>query len=199
MYTAPLLIHPTNPGHVQGNPVLRYHDAFNRNRNEAAELKERYEKGTAGDVEVKNRLVEMLNELIAPMRGRRADYGKDLATVYATSKTERTRTSGRDPTGTSCHTECASLRDRLPTTQFHYHERGALATIGRAAAVAQFGRLKLSGLPAWIVWSVAHIFFLIGFRNRLMVFLEWVWAYLARQRSSRLITGESAGAGSQEA
>ncbi len=77
----------------------------------------------------------------------------------------------------------------LPTVPFHYRERGTLATIGRAAAVAQFGNLKLSGAVAWIVWSVAHIFLLIGFRNRVMVFLEWVWAYLARQRSARLITG----------
>lgn len=87
------------------------------------------------------------------------------------------------------------LSHGLPTTTFRYRERGALATIGRAAAVAQFGRLKLWGLPAWIVWSAAHIFFLIGFRHRLMVFLEWMWAYLARRRSARLITGESARSG----
>ena len=79
----------------------------------------------------------------------------------------------------------------LPTVPFHYRERGMLATIGRAAAVAQFGTLKLSGTLAWIIWSGMHIFVLIGFRNRVMVFLEWVWAYVTHQRSARLITGHN--------
>ena len=77
----------------------------------------------------------------------------------------------------------------LLTLPFHYRNRGTLATIGRAAAVAQFGNLKLSGAFAWIIWSWVHIFMLIGFRNRVMVFLEWVWAYVTHQRSARLITG----------
>ncbi|MGA6826935.1 NAD(P)/FAD-dependent oxidoreductase [Nitrospira sp. NS4] len=77
----------------------------------------------------------------------------------------------------------------LSTVPFRYRERGTLATIGRAAAVAQFGSLKLSGALAWIIWSSVHIFVLIGFRNRVRVFLEWVWAYVTRQRSARLITG----------
>ncbi|WP_199101069.1 NAD(P)/FAD-dependent oxidoreductase [Dyella sp. ASV21] len=72
---------------------------------------------------------------------------------------------------------------------FRYRDDGALATIGRMAAVAQFGRLKLSGLLAWWVWLVAHIAFLIGFRNRLVVMLDWAWAYWTYQRHARIVTG----------
>ena len=77
----------------------------------------------------------------------------------------------------------------LLTIPFHYRNRGTLATIGRAAAVAQFGNFKLSGALAWIIWSWVHIFFLIGFQNRIMVFFAWAWAYITLQRSARLITG----------
>ncbi len=73
---------------------------------------------------------------------------------------------------------------------FHYKDYGNLATIGRAAAVADFGRLRLSGLPAWITWLVVHIFWLIGFRNRLAVMLQWAWHYLTFKREGRLITTE---------
>ena len=64
-----------------------------------------------------------------------------------------------------------------------------MATIGRAAGIAQTGRLQLSGLLGWLGWLFIHIIFLIGFRNRLLVMLEWVWAYLTYQRGARLITG----------
>jgi NADH dehydrogenase len=64
-----------------------------------------------------------------------------------------------------------------------------LATVGRKRAVVEIGRLKLNGFPAWLLWSVAHIYFLIGFRNRLVVALNWAWNYLTFQRGSRLITG----------
>jgi NADH dehydrogenase len=67
---------------------------------------------------------------------------------------------------------------------------GTLATIGRAAAVANFGWIKLSGFVAWVVWIFVHILLLIGFRNRFVVLFEWAWAYVTLQRSSRLITGE---------
>lgn len=83
MYTDPMRVHPTDPGHVRGNPVFVYHDAFNPNKREVAELKERYEKGMVGDVQVKQRLVEVLNDLLEPMRRRRAEYKKDLGTVYS--------------------------------------------------------------------------------------------------------------------
>jgi NADH:ubiquinone reductase (H+-translocating) len=74
---------------------------------------------------------------------------------------------------------------------FRYRDFGSLATIGRKRAVAQFGLFKISGLAAWILWSVAHIYFLIGFRNRLAVALHWLWNYVTFQRGTRLITGIS--------
>jgi NADH dehydrogenase len=76
-----------------------------------------------------------------------------------------------------------------PYLTFHYVDKGNLATIGRAAAVADFGFLRLSGLLAWLAWLFIHIFFLIGFRNRFVVLFEWAWAYLTYQRAARLITG----------
>jgi NADH dehydrogenase len=76
-----------------------------------------------------------------------------------------------------------------PTRPFRYRDRGSMATIGRAAAVAVVGRLRLSGLPAWLAWLFIHIMFLIGFRNRFLVLFEWAWAYLSWQRGARLITG----------
>ena len=72
---------------------------------------------------------------------------------------------------------------------FRYRDFGILATIGRSHAVAQFGRLRVSGLAAWLLWSFAHVYFLIGFRNRLSVALTWGWSYLTFQRGTRLITG----------
>jgi NADH:ubiquinone reductase (H+-translocating) len=73
--------------------------------------------------------------------------------------------------------------------RFHYRDYGALAAIGRNRAVAQIGRLKLSGFPAWLLWSLVHIYFLIGFRRRLFVAVSWFWSYLTFQRGARLITG----------
>ena len=72
---------------------------------------------------------------------------------------------------------------------FRYRDYGNLATIGRKAAVIDFGWIHLRGSLAWVIWSVAHIFFLIGFRNRLTVALDWLWAYFTFQRGARLITG----------
>ena len=71
---------------------------------------------------------------------------------------------------------------------FHYWDKGLLATIGRAAAVADLGRLRVSGLLAWLLWLFVHIFFLIGFRNRVAVILQWGWSYLTFKRGARLIT-----------
>jgi NADH:ubiquinone reductase (H+-translocating) len=72
---------------------------------------------------------------------------------------------------------------------FHYRDYGNLATIGRKAAVIDFGWIHLRGFGAWVIWSVAHIFFLIGFRNRLRGAFDWLWAYFTFQRGARLITG----------
>src|SRR6267143_470352 len=76
---------------------------------------------------------------------------------------------------------------RQPSTKFRYRDYGQLATIGRNTAVAVIGKLELSGFPAWLVWLVAHIYFLINFRNRLVVMLDWGWAYFTYQRYARII------------
>ena len=72
---------------------------------------------------------------------------------------------------------------------FCYRDYGLLATIGRSRAVVQIGGLHISGFFAWVLWSVAHVYFLIGFRNRFIVALNWAWSYITFQRGSRLITG----------
>ena len=77
-----------------------------------------------------------------------------------------------------------------PTLPFHYRDKGTLATIGKAAAVADIAGLHLSGLVAWLMWLFVHIFFLIGFRNRFIVIVEWAWTYVRNDRGSRLITGD---------
>jgi NADH dehydrogenase len=76
-----------------------------------------------------------------------------------------------------------------PMRPFVYRNLGNMATIGRASAVADFGWLRLSGYIAWVAWLFVHIFNLIGFRNRILVMVEWAWAYATYQRSVRLITG----------
>jgi len=74
---------------------------------------------------------------------------------------------------------------------FHYFDKGSLATIGRAAAIAQFGKVHISGFLAWLTWLFVHIMFLIGFRNRIVVMLQWAWSYLTYERAAWLITGAS--------
>lgn len=78
-----------------------------------------------------------------------------------------------------------------PRKPFRYLDKGNLATIGRNAAVAEIAKLRMSGLPAWLVWVFVHILYLIGFRNRLIVMVQWAWAYVTYQRGGRLITGQS--------
>jgi NADH dehydrogenase len=77
-----------------------------------------------------------------------------------------------------------------PLAPFRYRDKGTLATIGRRRGVAMVGPLRLSGLVAWLAWLGIHIFFLIGFRSRLMVLFDWFWAYVTYDRSARLIVGE---------
>jgi NADH:quinone reductase (non-electrogenic) len=77
-----------------------------------------------------------------------------------------------------------------PREEFHYLDKGQLATIGRSRAVGDFGRIHVSGYFAWLAWLFIHLFFLIGFRNRLLVMMEWAWAYVSYKSSARLITGE---------
>jgi len=78
-----------------------------------------------------------------------------------------------------------------PRKNFHYFDKGSLATIGRAAAVAQFGKIHISGFLAWLSWLFIHIFFLIGFRNRIIVLIQWAWSYFTYERGARLITGST--------
>ena len=82
----------------------------------------------------------------------------------------------------------ARIAGRPVQTPFHYVHLGELATIGRHAAVVKFGRLQLKGLIGWLFWSLAHIYFLIGLRNRFIVAFSWFWNYLTFQRGARLIT-----------
>jgi NADH dehydrogenase len=82
----------------------------------------------------------------------------------------------------------AEVADRKP---FSYFDKGSLAVIGKARAVAQMGSLNMSGFTAWIVWAAVHIAFLIGFRNRTIVMVSWLWSWLLNSRDARLITGDS--------
>jgi NADH dehydrogenase len=83
----------------------------------------------------------------------------------------------------------AASGNRPRRKPFHFVDKGMLATIGRAKAVGTIFGVHVSGLIAWLAWAGIHIFFLIGFRNRLIVLLRWAWAYFIFQRGARLITG----------
>jgi NADH dehydrogenase len=82
----------------------------------------------------------------------------------------------------------ATPADRKP---FVYRDKGSMAVIGKARAVAQIGRFKFGGFFAWLVWGGIHIAFLIGFRNRVQVLLSWLWNWLLNARDARLITGDA--------
>jgi NADH dehydrogenase len=81
----------------------------------------------------------------------------------------------------------ARLRGQDPGP-FRYRDKGNLATIGRAAAVADLHVIRLSGFPAWVTWLVIHLWYLIGFQNRLLVMIRWFFSFLTRGRGARLIT-----------
>jgi NADH dehydrogenase len=83
----------------------------------------------------------------------------------------------------------ARLNGAAAPEPFRYRKFGSLATIGRRRAVVDFGWLRLHGLLAWMIWSTAHIYFLVGFRNRFIVGTTWLWSYLTFERGARLITG----------
>ncbi len=83
------------------------------------------------------------------------------------------------------------VKNRLagrPTAPFEYQEKGSMAVIGHNAAVVDLGGLKLTGFFAWLIWMVAHVFFLAGFKNKVVVAVQWVWSYVTRNRAARLIT-----------
>ncbi len=83
----------------------------------------------------------------------------------------------------------ARLAGRQPPPPFRYRNYGTMATIGRRSAVADFGWLRLDGTLAWLMWGLVHVSFLIGFRNRAVVMLDWIWSYVTFQSGARLITG----------
>jgi NADH dehydrogenase len=91
------------------------------------------------------------------------------------------------------HGPAAAARPR-----FHYHDKGTLATIGRSAGVAQIGKLKLSGFPAWLAWLVVHLLFLIGFRNKIAVLVSWTYSYFTYKLGARIITGWPESSGEQQ-
>jgi NADH dehydrogenase len=84
----------------------------------------------------------------------------------------------------------ARLRGERPAP-FRYIDKGNLATIGRARAVAEIKRLKLSGFIAWVTWLAVHLYYLISFRNRLLVLIQWFFSFATRGRGARLITGQA--------
>jgi NADH dehydrogenase len=90
------------------------------------------------------------------------------------------------------------LRNR-ETSPFHYRDKGNLATIGRATAVADIKGLKLSGFIAWLTWLLVHLWYLVGFQNRVLVFTQWSFSFITHGRAARLITGEAAETGSASA
>jgi NADH dehydrogenase len=91
-------------------------------------------------------------------------------------------------------TACENILNDLsgkPRKDFKYWDKGSMATIGRNKAIVEAGRFKLTGFLAWLAWLFVHVISLIGFKNRLYVLSEWFWAYLTRERSARLITGDA--------
>jgi len=72
---------------------------------------------------------------------------------------------------------------------FRYFDKGSMATIGRSRAIAQIGRVRLSGFIAWLAWLFIHIWYLVGFKNRVFVLMQWIWSYVMYRRGARLITG----------
>jgi NADH dehydrogenase len=87
--------------------------------------------------------------------------------------------------------ETSSPGTAPPREGFRYHDKGSMATIGRAKAVAEIGRLRFSGLPAWLAWLLIHLVLLVGFHNRVLVFLSWAFAYLSFSKGARIITGDA--------
>jgi NADH dehydrogenase len=114
----------------------------------------------------------------------------DLASVKSDGKQVPGLSPAAMQEGRHAARNIARIISGAPTLPFRYWDKGTLATIGRAAAVADIGRLRVSGLLAWLMWLFVHIFFLIGFRNRFLVICEWAWTYFRNDRGARLITGD---------
>jgi len=142
---------------------------------------------------------------IEPGRGGRAPVGTDLTVpghpeIFVIGDTAQVAGLGGPLPGVApaakqqgayvARAIAARLAGKPPPGPFRYRDFGNLATIGRHQAVVDFGWLRLTGRLAWLAWGVAHIYFLIGFRNRLAVAIDWLWSYITYQRGARLITGQ---------
>jgi NADH:ubiquinone reductase (H+-translocating) len=147
-------------------------------------------------------------------RGGRVIVGPDLAvpghpTIFVIGDTAAVMQDGEPvpgvaPAAKQMGTHVARLIDaRIRGDRFErpfrYRHQGNLATIGRKAAVADFGWLRLSGFPAWVLWAAAHVWFLIGWRNRFVVSLNWLWSYVTFERGARLITSPGQESHAQDA
>lgn len=115
----------------------------------------------------------------------------DLASVHVDGEPVPAMAQGAIQGGRHAADSIKDLIAGKPVKDFRYKDKGTMATIGRAAAVAQLARprLALSGWPAWLLWLFIHILYLIGFRNRLLVLGQWAWSYIRWERGARLITG----------
>ena len=140
MYTDPTRIHPTDPGHVEGNPVFIYHDAFNRDKVEVDELKDRYRNGTVGDVEVKKRLVRAINEFLEPIRERRAKWAAQPERVREIL-VEGSRVARREAQAT-----LALCRERMGMNYFQDQESddAAARAGGRGTTALRGGEARVS-------------------------------------------------------
>jgi len=125
---------------------------------------------------------------VAPVAIQQGRFVANLMRKELEASTNAGATSAGAPSCARPLREGGDFDSRPP---FHYRNKGSLATIGRAAAIAEFGRIHISGFIAWLAWLFVHILFLIGFRNRLIVFIQWAWSYLTYERGARLITGST--------
>lgn len=112
----------------------------------------------------------------------------DLAAVQSDGKPVPGVSPAAKQMGVHAAVNILALIAGRSTADFRYRDMGSLATIGRKAAVVMLGRFKFSGFPAWLFWLLVHVYFLIGFRNRLMVMTDWAWAYLTFKRNARIVT-----------
>lgn len=133
--------------------------------------------------------IKVLSDLTVPGHPEAFVIGDLAACVDASGKTMPGLAPVAIQQGRAVAANIRRILAGKPREPFRYVDKGALATVGRAFAIAQFGRLRLSGFVAWMLWSLVHIAYLIGFRNRAVVMFEWAWAYFTHQRGARLIIG----------
>jgi NADH dehydrogenase len=127
---------------------------------------------------------------LAPVAIQQGEYAARAIVAAVAGATARHRAGGAKNAPDSGTASAGATRGQA-RRPFRYHDKGTMATIGRAAAVVDLRWARFSGYPAWVAWCFIHILWLIGFRNRFLVMIEWAWAYLRFERSARLITGQS--------